>query len=134
MHLPLPKTLNRFHSLPRGGFHWFPSKSISKPGFIYRVSNFRPRTREVDLLDGFLNAHNLRSMIGIYHQSSVSSISVSCSKHPIKFFCITNKFKHIKVCGHSEAKIKKSSPIDKKRKDNHTRRQITDIRTKEKNR
>ena len=41
-------------------------------GFIYRVSYFRPRTREVDLLDGFLNAHTLRSMIGIYHPSAVS--------------------------------------------------------------
>ena len=46
-------------------------------GFIYLVSHFRPRTREVDLLDEFLIAHTLRSMIGIYHQSSASLISIT---------------------------------------------------------
>ena len=45
-----------------------------KPGFIYRVSQHRTRMREVDLLDGFQKAHNLRSMIGIFHRGSVSLI------------------------------------------------------------
>ena len=48
------------------------TKTLKISGFIYRVSHFRPRTLEVDFLDGFLNAHNT-------HRSSVSSISVTTS-------------------------------------------------------
>ena len=51
------------------------TKTLKISGFIYRVSHFRPRTLEVDFLDGFLNAHNT-------HRSSVSSISVT-EKSPL---------------------------------------------------
>ena len=43
---------------------------------VYRVAYFRTRTRESDLFDRFLTAFHLRSMIGIFHRGSVSSISV----------------------------------------------------------
>ena len=45
-----------------------------RAGFIYRVSQNRIRTREVDLLDGFQKALNLRSMIYIFHRVSAGSI------------------------------------------------------------
>ena len=50
---------------------------VVNPGLVYRVTQNRTRTREVDLLDGFQKAHNLRSIIGIFHRGSVSSISVT---------------------------------------------------------
>ena len=43
------------------------------------IGFLKTRTREVDLLDGFQKAHNLRCMIGIFHRGSVSSISVTGS-------------------------------------------------------
>ena len=51
-------------------------------GLIYRVAHFQTRTQRVDFLDGFLNAHELRSMIDILHQSSVQFIHVSSPKSP----------------------------------------------------
>ena len=63
------------------------SQTSSTAGFIYRVSQNRTRTREVDLLDGFQKAHNLRSIIGIFQRGSVSSISVTGSTtSTTKFF------------------------------------------------
>ena len=38
-------------------------------------------SEEADLLDRFLTAHNFRSMFGIYHRTSGSSISVIGSIH-----------------------------------------------------
>ena len=46
-------------------------------GLIYRAAHFQTRTRGVHFSDGGLDAHKLRSMVGIFHRSSVSSISVT---------------------------------------------------------
>ena len=48
-------------------------------GLIYRVTQNRTRTREVDLLDGLQKALN-------NHRSSVSSISVTENSTPLQGF------------------------------------------------
>ena len=74
-----------YHQNPEFFSHPFPSRVFALEKKIYSqkssvhllVTHFRIRTREVDLLDEFLNAPKLTSIIGFFHRSSVSSISVT---------------------------------------------------------